>query len=221
MSEYEVSEMSGAIERLTLKAANEYLSLLGYPLELIKSLRNVSNSAYQDLLISIKGEYPELTQELLELFTNIEWLDNVAIDEEQDEPEIKYTEAELLKVINDSIMQAEKLQEEIAIKKVLAFSNTKVVPELRLNASDRPEYIQELINQNRLYPDGKRVMKSLEDVLDYLTTVLDPIPAKFIQETFFKTDGQSYTLKSIKGELSKFNSRKCTEKGSKTARQEK
>lgn len=84
---------------------------------------------------------------------------------------------------------------ESILKEVLFDEEKKTVPE-------KPEYIRELVKQYRLYPDGKRVMKSLEDVLDYLYTVMDPIPAKFIQENFLRPNGKAYSLKHIQDIMS-------------------
>lgn len=101
-------------------------------------------------------------------------------DEEPTEKEIALS----LDTIRKTVPFYKLLLEEILL------SDTTIAPA-------RPEYIQELITQNRLYPDGKRVMKSLEDVLDYLSTVMDPIPARFIKETFLQSSGKSYSLKHI------------------------
>lgn len=84
-----------------------------------------------------------------------------------------------------------------------------------------PDYIQEMIKQGRLFPDGKRAMKSLDDVLDYLTEVFDTIPARFVQETFQKPDGKPYSMKHIQGILEKYNYGKTPEKPRKTSRQSK
>lgn len=85
----------------------------------------------------------------------------------------------------------------------------------------QPDYILEMIKQGRLYPDGKRAMKSLDDVLDFLFQVLDTVPAKFIHETFQKPDGKPYSMKHIQGVLEKYNYGKTPGKPRKTSRQSK
>lgn len=59
--------------------------------------------------------------------------------------------------------------------------------------AETPEYIQNLIEKKLLYPDGKRVLGSLDALID----ALGPQPAQFIQETFLKANGKPYTLKHI------------------------
>ena len=62
---------------------------------------------------------------------------------------------------------------------------------IKKSEQKHPEYIQELINQGCIYPDGERVTKSLFDVIDYLIEVIDPLTAQFVSETFRKREGRA------------------------------
>jgi hypothetical protein len=82
-----------------------------------------------------------------------------------------------------------------------------------------PTYIQYLIDKALLYPDGKRVIRSLDDVAAALTDFVNSqdddqgnIQAKeikitwtFLQDTFLQPDGKKYSEKSCKDALKMAN----------------
>lgn len=78
---------------------------------------------------------------------------------------------------------------EAILKEVLLEEEKDTAPD----KAETPEYIQNLIEKKLLYPDGKRVLGSLDALID----ALGPQPAQFIQETFLKANGKPYTLKHI------------------------
>lgn len=69
-------------------------------------------------------------------------------------------------------------------------------------ATARPAFIQELIDLGKLYPDGRRVNRSLGDVIAFLRNekCMEPT-VRYIQENFWKPDGMPYAEKTIRHEM--------------------
>ena len=84
--------------------------------------------------------------------------------------------------------QSKKAMDETRLEEIY---KSKEVPPSYI--PETPEYFQNLIEKKLLYPDGKRVLGSLDALID----ALGPQPAQFIQETFLKANGKPYTLKHI------------------------
>lgn len=103
-------------------------------------------------------------------------------------------------------MPLNKTQEEIELffadilPKYMALWNEALFPEHEKNeqAPDRPDYIQPMIEKGLLYPDGKRVIGSLDEVISFI----GPKPARLIHESFLKPNGKPYTLKHIQDIIS-------------------
>ncbi|MDR1390311.1 MAG: hypothetical protein LBJ31_10105 [Treponema sp.] len=82
---------------------------------------------------------------------------------------------------------------------VFGLINEALKKELNEPPPKVPEYIERLINEGFLYPDGKRVVRRLEDIAYWLSDDLKmPITEKFLAETFLKADGKSYSPSACK-----------------------
>jgi integrase len=64
-----------------------------------------------------------------------------------------------------------------------------------------PEYIEKLRNEGHLFPDGKRVVKSLDNVARELKDNGIQITEKFLAELFHKPNGHEYSPKACKKAL--------------------
>jgi predicted oxidoreductase (fatty acid repression mutant protein) len=90
----------------------------------------------------------------------------------------------------------------------------EVVEEALEKAHKKPEYIDFLIDKVLLYPDGKRVIKSLDDVATnlvdhvnkqatnepkgFISQKVIKIDWHFLQETFFQPNGRKYSEKACR-----------------------
>jgi len=69
-----------------------------------------------------------------------------------------------------------------------------------------PKYIKELIDKGMLYPDGKRVVKSLDNVALELQKMSITFTEKSIMEMFRKPDESVYSIKACKKAINYANS---------------
>ena len=59
-----------------------------------------------------------------------------------------------------------------------------------------PKYINQLIEQGYIADDGKTVLASLDDVAEFLFTIIDSVTPKLLVNTFRQCNGKKYTLRA-------------------------
>lgn len=69
-------------------------------------------------------------------------------------------------------------------------------PKDEVPAEPLPAYILEMIQAGLLYPDGKRTMKNIQDIADFLVRKNIKISGQFLSEMFIKVSGKPYSLAS-------------------------
>lgn len=74
------------------------------------------------------------------------------------------------------------------------FSTSEVSESIELN---KPGYIQKMIDLGIISLDGRRALKSLGQIIDYLIMEIDPLTPSFITERFLKLNGTEYSLRSV------------------------
>jgi hypothetical protein len=70
-----------------------------------------------------------------------------------------------------------------------------------------PAYIESLVNKSFLFPDGKRVVKSLDTVAFKMQTLNIKPTEKLLMELFVKPSGEKYSLKACKKALNYSNTK--------------
>jgi len=63
-------------------------------------------------------------------------------------------------------------------------------------AEPLPKYILEMIEVGLLYPDGKRAVKNIQDIADFLVRKRIKITGQFLAEMFRTKKGKPYSLNS-------------------------
>jgi len=204
----ELSRRNATLEKKVFSAYCSYYSLLGYSSELIEPLKDFDPFFYNKILSTLPQEFPELVKDLQELFHNVEYLAYYEGNGIVDVSEIPEIDLLFIK----SFDKVDTLLETIHLKRFTNHYPLLTKDEQITTQKQAQDYILKMIQDGRLFPDGKRVMKSLGDVLDYLSTVVEPITARFIHETFLRPDGKQYTLGHIQDELERINPGKTTGK---------
>ena len=78
--------------------------------------------------------------------------------------------------------------------------------EKKIPDGEKTKYIQHLIDNFFIYPDGKRCIKSLDEVAEALGKKLSAqITAKFLQETFLQPNGDPYSESACRKAAEKAN----------------
>jgi hypothetical protein len=110
----------------------------------------------------------------------------------------------------------DKSTENFVIRKVndieLAFQLIIKYIQDEMNKRDkvyRPKYIIEMIDEGLLYPDGQRVVSTLEEVAIYLKDKEEfNITQQFLLELFRKSNGKPYSQGSAKAALDAANTQR-------------
>ena len=94
------------------------------------------------------------------------------------------------------IQEAEVISIDIPATPIERIANAVEQINGKIPETPRPDYINFLIKNNYTYPDGIRVVKSLEEVAIALSKEFPdghPVSADFLKQTFRKSDGEPFS----------------------------
>jgi hypothetical protein len=109
-------------------------------------------------------------------------------------------------VIYDTIVRESKEKANEILRQESQIENQKEIIRLLSKEKIKPAWKAYLIDKNLIYPDGKRVVKSLDDVACYLRDYINKdddgkeikFDWKFLQESFLQYDGSSFAEKTCR-----------------------
>jgi hypothetical protein len=104
------------------------------------------------------------------------------------------------------IQEAEVISVDIPTPPIERIANAVERINEKIPSGEKIKYIQYLIDDCFIYPDGKRCMKSLDEVAEAVSKKFcNQITAKFLQETFLQPNGDPYSESACRKAAEKAN----------------